>query len=102
LSSIEEIIVVGHTDCGGVKACHDAANGNPPPIDWVVWSWLSPLRRLADLFKHQPVRELIDANVRAQVANVRSVMNTLPPRKPTVTLRGAVYNLSTAELEYIE
>jgi carbonic anhydrase len=90
---IKEIRVVGHTHCGGIKACYDAARGNTGGLsqDSVLWTWLGPLRTLAELFVHQPVEALTDENVRVQMRNVRIILSRLG--KTHVKVRGFVYEL---------
>jgi len=97
---IKEIRVVGHTDCGGVKACYNAVRPGPNPIskDSVLWTWLGPLRELAARHMGDSVNELAARNVRVQVKNVKEVLGRL--RDPSeVKVNGYLYNVENGTLE---
>lgn len=94
---IQEIRVVGHTDCGGVKACYNAVRGDTSiHADSVLWSWLGPLRVLAALNMNQSPDQLAATNVREQMRNVSAVLGFLGVRN--VRVIGFVYNVSTGTL----
>ena len=92
-------MVVGHTECAGVRACHRAASGNPlAPLDSTIWKWLGPLRILASSLWNQgrrTERELTDENVKVQVNNIRSALHWLPhlAQGRRLILSGYVYIL---------
>ena len=113
------VVVVGHTDCGGAINCYKAAKelaNNPDkaakepivtlptmPATAPINVWLAPLTRLGvyllthPLHPHytpaDPVLQLIEANVRAQVANVASSESG---RK--VPVHGWLFELKTGRL----
>jgi Carbonic anhydrase len=88
---IEEVWIVGHTDCGGVKACYAEVNdGACIPVE--LRSWLSSLLDLAHLHQGQPLLALIEQNVRVQMKNVRGVLERLELGRD-VRVRGFVYHL---------
>jgi carbonic anhydrase len=90
---ITEIRVVGHTDCGGVKACYNAVHGNTSiSSDSVLWTWLGPLRVLAEEFKERTIIELTEQNVRVQAENVVTVLTRLG-RNDSVKVEGYVYDV---------
>ena len=95
---IKEIRIVGHTDCGGVKACYDAVRGGTAVApDSVLWAWLGPLRELAARHKNDPIDQLAVRNVRLQMQNVKEVLGRL--RKPSeVQVKGYMYNVVTGRL----
>ena len=99
---ITDIYVVGHSDCGGVNACHAAAKGEDigiPPSS-VLWTWLGPLRALADSYKNQPAIFLGRENVRVQVANVKETLRRLGVTRP-VTVKGYMYLIDEDKLEEV-
>ncbi|KAM5545069.1 hypothetical protein V8D89_001180 [Ganoderma adspersum] len=63
------VIVVGHTNCGGVKAAQDAAQGAPSEPESALERWLVPLTELARKTEGD-LNTLTDANVGEQVANI--------------------------------
>jgi len=107
LNSIEHILVVGHTQCGGAKAAFQAATGPPPDVEPVLQRWLAPLIALAvslDLKSMAPdkaVTKLVEESVRVQVENVA---NSEPVRKAweggqkNLWVHGLVYELETGLL----
>jgi carbonic anhydrase len=93
LKTIDEIWVVGHTDCGGVKACYNAVHSPPPKqLDSSIWKWLGSLLTLALLKRNLTLRQLTDENVRVQVANVKTTLVVLKPERP-IKVKGYVYVL---------
>ncbi|KXN81944.1 Carbonic anhydrase 2, partial [Leucoagaricus sp. SymC.cos] len=91
---IKEVRVVGHTDCGGVKACWDArpgGSGNTQiPPDPVLWTWLGPLRTLAAK-PGQTLENLTQENVELQMNNVKTLLGWLG--KENVQVKGYVYDI---------
>ncbi|GBE87800.1 carbonic anhydrase [Sparassis latifolia] len=67
---VSHIIVVGHTYCGGVNACHAAAHGGES-IDpnTPLGRWLAPLTALAEE-SGLSIPDLVKENVCMQVRNV--------------------------------
>ncbi|EKM60384.1 uncharacterized protein PHACADRAFT_23743 [Phanerochaete carnosa HHB-10118-sp] len=87
---VEHIVVVGHTNCGGVGICVNSAEDKPrcfnrakegcgptepeettqwpppPPLD----TWLAPIRQRAEKLQPTTVLQLIKDNVQQQVQNV--------------------------------
>ncbi|KAF8969194.1 carbonic anhydrase [Flammula alnicola] len=100
LSTIEEIMVVGHTDCGGIHACYDAAHDHPPHLHWSLWNWLQHLKMLAITNKDLTQRQLTELNVRVQAANVCSVLSTVTNRQ--LKLSGYVYDVGNSKLEEVK
>jgi len=112
---VQHIVVVGHSECGGVKACIE----NIKPRDAsahchsAIQRWLRPLTILADYLGlagemvSEAVPKLVEENVRMQVANLantatikkawtRRVDLTFPP--PPM-IHGWVYDLKTGLLK---
>lgn len=99
---IVEIRIVGHSDCGGVDACHAAANGKDVGIhpSSLLWTWLAPLRVLADSYKDKPTIHLARENVRVQVRNVKEALRRLGINRP-VTVKGYVYLIEKDDFEVV-
>ncbi|PPR02326.1 hypothetical protein CVT24_011667 [Panaeolus cyanescens] len=102
LSTVEEIMIVDHTNCGGVAACFQAADPNQPKpqLHWALWVWLTHLLHLAKSMVGQGERALIDENVRVQVKALRGVLPMLTSRKFKVT--GHVFDIECQELQPVE
>ncbi|KAF4619787.1 hypothetical protein D9613_004756 [Agrocybe pediades] len=103
LPSVKEIIVVGHTHCGGVKACFDTAKGDPPGLHPHLLKWLEPLQRLANslVTPGTPLQTVIKANVVQQMANVRAFLTTLPLEGRQIAVKGAIYDIENERLDYV-
>ncbi|PPQ71994.1 hypothetical protein CVT24_008264 [Panaeolus cyanescens] len=115
---VDNIVVVGHTECGGAKACLAAASVagfNPTrpiatipnqPVESALNVWLAPLTRLAAFFKlttanPKALNTLIDENVKAQVdalARTATVLNVWGDARRDFWIHGWVYDLSTGRL----
>jgi carbonic anhydrase len=67
------VVVVGHSKCGGVKACYDVATHSAPAPEGPLGRWLTPLVELAgqvhktNVMEHEAIEKITQANVRAQV-----------------------------------
>jgi len=124
---VEHVLVVGHTNCGGVIASLDAARSYPGtlphspvrPID----RWLAPLTDLAhsvlssagarpanelsittDTGKHDEelAERLVYANVRVQVANVcvaEPVLRVWKTKTRSLWVHGLVYDVGSGRLK---
>lgn len=91
---VKEIVICGHTCCGGVRACLDGKTKLHPLIE----TWLCPLRNHLDgVFMEgddvhkRTEREYIEQNVLKQVR----YLDTL---HPTVKISGYVYELETGKM----
>jgi len=76
---VRHIIVVGHSQCGGVKGCHDMCSGNAPALehrDSFVGHWLEVLRpaynRVAESNSKTPVEALEREGIRVSLENLMS------------------------------
>ncbi|OBZ74408.1 Carbonic anhydrase 2 [Grifola frondosa] len=95
---VSHVIVVGHTNCGGAAACHAAANDPAAAApDGPLGRWLGPL---TDLAKGRDLTELVEANVRAQVANLANAetLKSAWERGKDVQVHGWVYEIETGRL----
>ncbi|KAK7688554.1 hypothetical protein QCA50_008092 [Cerrena zonata] len=104
-----DIVIVGHTDCGAIKASRDIASGNGgniPEAAPYLRRWLEPIVQLAHSLPGATVEELTIANIRRQVeliadspvlARDRLARSTKPP----VTIHGWLHDLSTGMLSEV-
>ena len=121
------MLLVGHTNCGGVAACLDLARSqadiSPPGSvapQRAIDRWLAPLTDLArsvlasantqpateshiDIRKHEEelAERLVDANVRAQVRNVcaaEPVLRAWTTQKQPLWVHGLVYDVGSGKL----
>ncbi|KAH9049210.1 carbonic anhydrase [Lactarius deliciosus] len=107
LRSIEHILVVGHTHCGGADVALKVATGKPGPDQPVLQRWLTPLIELArnigpdDLQYPGPLTRLIEESVRVQVENVAKsepVCKAWADGRQNLWVHGLVYELETGLL----
>ncbi|KAJ7138304.1 carbonic anhydrase [Mycena epipterygia] len=112
---VEDIVVVGHTQCGGVEAALAAAREQaavatraPKPVvpaDAPLSRWLVPLVQVAkDLGLHlsqlgeeAALRQLAEENIRRQVVNL-SNLRTVQDADPRVRLSGWLFEMETGRL----
>ncbi|KAL5525107.1 hypothetical protein ACEPAF_8976 [Sanghuangporus sanghuang] len=116
---VEHVVVVGHTQCGGVAGAYDAANkpsyGKPSKADSALARWLGPLVALAgssefhascEGMEHgDTLNSLSEANVRVQVENIcnSDVMRNVWARATNgeakkVYVHGWIYELQSGRL----
>jgi len=103
---VEHIVVVGHTNCGGVHAAHKVATTSQSSSDTPLSRWLTPLVELAKS-QNLSVTDLVEENVKAQVANVTAnevIQHAWAASKADgseqkrVFVHGWVYGLETGRL----
>ena len=96
---VEHVIVVGHTNCGGVHAARESAHApSKSKPDSPLKRWLAPLTELARKTDGD-LATLVEANVREQVANIlKSEVIKQAWKKRDVHIHGWVYELETGEL----
>jgi carbonic anhydrase len=108
MPKIEDIVVVGHTNCGGAKAALEAVtNPSAPEGEPVLVRWLTPLLELAKNLvggggpaPPGTLTKLIEESVGVQVNNVA---NSEPVKKAwakgrKVKVHGLIYELETGRL----
>lgn len=100
---VRRIFLVGHTHCGGVRACHQpedkaplATSDDAPSTP--LHRWLAPLMELGRNTKGD-LTALVEANVRMQVENIR-VSEVIQRKWETedISIHGLVYELETGRL----
>lgn len=96
------VVVVGHTSCGGCAAALEASklNRDPDPMlpsDAPINTWLAPLVVLARSLQNPPLPVLVNANIIAQVGNLKK-SHTIKENHG-VRVHGWVYNLETGILD---
>ncbi|KAF9475293.1 carbonic anhydrase, partial [Pholiota conissans] len=112
---ILDVVVVGHTDCGGVAAAFDAAfppscSSNPKPST-PISRWIKALTKLAKSLptplppRDRALLRLVEANVKAQVTNLASTdiikeawKKYKTGEKCAVYIHGWVYDLETRKI----
>ena len=74
---VKHIIIVGHSQCGGVKGCHDMCSGDAPALEQrgsFVGHWLEMLRPAFDRVRvmnlHNPVEKLEREGIRLSIENL--------------------------------
>jgi carbonic anhydrase len=104
---VAHIVVLGHSNCGGVKGCHDMCCGLSPDLEEktsFVGRWLDILepgyQRVADLPQDQILRALEKEAVLVSLENLM----TFPFVRDAVaadrlTLHGLWHNIGEGELE---
>ena len=117
-----QVIVVGHSRCGGVNACYHAAESNADPSHTIhhippsdpLNKWLKPLTELAFSLKpkwssmspSQAVQYIAEENVKKQVETIvgQKIIedvwkHELEGKGRKVRIHGWVYELSTGLLK---
>ncbi|GBE86776.1 Carbonic anhydrase [Sparassis crispa] len=98
---VSHVIIAGHTQCGGAAACHAAAAAIDDDVEPAtpLARWLAPLTALArDL--RSDVRTLVEANVRAQVANLAAAQTIRDAWAAgrSVAVHGWVYDIEKGRI----
>ncbi|TBU45969.1 carbonic anhydrase [Dichomitus squalens] len=103
---VDHIVVVGHTLCGGVKACGEAAQAPASPPANALQRWLVPL---TDFARNNglggDLTALLEANVRMQVDSVLKsevLEHECQWVVRDVLVHGWVYDVETGKLRDLE
>ena len=104
------VVVVGHSNCGGVAACVAAAGAPPQEPKTPLLRWLAPLTDLARslgpnlLPEKEAISLLVEENVRKQVENLAETetIRKAQKRGEPVQLHKWIYDLSTGKLCALE
>jgi carbonic anhydrase len=108
---VEHILVIGHTDCGAIKAA--LSNNYHGLID----HWLKHIREVAEKYVHEldvlnsppenVVRKLIELNIREQCLNIckNPIIQKAWDKGHDIYIHGFVFEIETGllkELEYLQ
>ncbi|KAM5543075.1 hypothetical protein V8D89_003459 [Ganoderma adspersum] len=102
---VRRVCLVGHTHCGGVKACYQREEKAPlepgtAPEDGPLQRWLAPLMELGRKTRGESETALVEANVRMQVENLQKceVIQRKWEGLTDISIYGLVYELETGRL----
>lgn len=104
---VAHILVVGHSNCGGVKGCHDMCTGHAPELEEktsFVGRWMDILRPGFERVKELPQPEILQALEKQAVLVSLENLLTFPFVKEAVendmlTLHGLWNNTGEGQLE---
>ena len=103
---VAHIVVLGHSNCGGVKGCHDMCSGHAPELDQkssFVGRWMDILRPGYQRVAHLPPGEILPALEQQAVLTSLENLMTFPFIQEAVanerlTLHGLWTNTGEGEL----
>jgi carbonic anhydrase len=84
---VAHIVVLGHSNCGGVKGCHDMCRGHAPALEEkssFVGRWMDILRPGFDKVAHLPEGEILQALEKQAVLTSLENLMTFPFVKAAV------------------
>jgi carbonic anhydrase len=104
---VANLIVMGHSQCGGVQGCHDMCSGNAPELEEdssFVGRWMDILRPGYEVVKDMPAEEQVPALERQGVIVSLNNLMTFPfvrdrVDEGTLTLHGVWINIRDGVLE---
>lgn len=104
---VPHLVVMGHTNCGGVHGCHAMCSGNAPELEEktsFVGRWMDILRPGYDRVVDLPLEEQIPELERQAVLVSLENLMTFPFVRDRVeqgelTLHGAVHNIAAGSIE---
>lgn len=104
---VAHIVVLGHSNCGGVKGCHDMCTGHAPQLEEktsFVGRWMDILRPGFEKVAHMPAETILPALEKQAVLTSLENLMTFPfvadaVKDETLTLHGLWTNTGEGELE---
>ncbi|MEO0344535.1 MAG: carbonic anhydrase [Pseudomonadota bacterium] len=106
---VQHIIVVGHSQCGGVKGCHDMCSGHAPSLEQrnsFVGHWLEVLRpayeKVVSMKSSTPIEDLEREGIRLSIENLMTFPFVAEKRNAKVlALHGLWHDIKTGRLEML-
>ena len=102
---VDDIVVVGHTGCGAIKASQEIACGNNnivPDPNSGLHAWLAPIVELAKLHPCLEQNKLAVENIKRQVELIAASplidRHVHRPGGHPVIIHGWLYDITTAKL----
>jgi carbonic anhydrase len=103
---VAHIVVLGHSNCGGVKGCHDMCSGHAPDLEQrssFVGRWMDILRPGYARVAHLPPDQILPALEQQAVLTSLENLMTFPfiqqaVAEETLTLHGLWTNTGEGEL----
>lgn len=103
---VAQLIVMGHTNCGGVQGCHAMCSGKAPQLEEAtsfVGRWMDVLRPGYERVAHLPEAEQIPALERQAVLISLENLMTFPfvaaaIEADAMTLHGLLHDIGSGEL----
>jgi len=103
---IKQVVVVGHSECGGVRRAMEMAESvsNVKKQEKNMAEWLGPLVELAEMHQGATLEQMIEENVKRQVQNVREALGdrVRGERTKAVQVHGWVYDLHTGYIRDLQ
>ncbi len=107
---VAHIVVLGHSNCGGVKGCHDMCSGHAPALEEkssFVGRWMDILRPGYDKVAHLPADQILPALEKEAVLISLENLMTFPFVRAAVegdllTLHGLWNNTGEGALEQFD
>ena len=107
---VAHIVVLGHSNCGGVKGCHDMCRGHAPALEEktsFVGRWMDILRPGFEKVSHLPDAEILQALEKQAVLTSLENLLTFPFVKQAIdndllTLHGLWNNTGEGQLEHYD
>ena len=104
---VAHVIVLGHSNCGGVQGCYDMCSGNAPELEEstsFIGRWMDILRPGFELLNPGPAQDRLRALEKAAVVVSVNNLMTFPFVKAAVederlTLHGLWNNIAAGGLE---
>lgn len=103
---VSQLIVMGHTNCGGAQACHAMCSGKAPDLEEdssFIGRWMDILRPGYERVQHLPEEEQVSALERETVLISLENLMTFPFVREAVeaeqlTLHGLVHDIGSGVL----
>ncbi len=107
---VAHIVVLGHSNCGGVKGCHDMCSGHAPALEEkssFVGRWMDILRPGYEKVAHLPADQILPALEKEAVLISLENLMTFPFVRDAVegdllTLHGLWNNTGEGALEHFD
>jgi carbonic anhydrase len=107
---VAHIVVLGHSNCGGVKGCHDMCTGHAPELEEktsFVGRWMDILRPGFEKVAHMPPDMILPALEKQAVLTSLENLMTFPfvadaVKDDRLTLHGLWTNTGEGELEHYD
>ncbi len=104
---VRHLIILGHTQCGGIKGSFDLYNGKKN-TDYVhIYKWLNTISKVfnkieKNISEQNKIKQLEEESIKNSINNLFTFPKVkIEVEKKKLSVHGLIFNISTGQLKYL-